>query len=111
MKKIEVIIRPEYLGAVRQALEELRYPGMTVTEVRGYGKEAQTQQWRGMKYEVDALPRLKVEIVAIDEDVPKMLMAITRSARTGQPGDGKIFVLPVEGAVRIRTGDRNENAV
>ncbi len=111
MKKVEAIIRPEYLSAVRAALEELRYPGMTVTEVRGYGKEAQTQQWRGMKYEVDAMPRLKVEIVAIDEDIPKIMTSVMRSARTGQPGDGKIFVLPVEGAVRIRTGDRDDNAV
>ena len=111
MKKIEAIIRPEYLGAVRQALEELRYPGMTVSEVRGYGKEAQTQQWRGMKYEVDAMPRLKVEIVAIDDDVPKMVSTITRSARTGQPGDGKIFVLPVEEVYKIRTGEKGAEAV
>ena len=112
MKMIEAIIRPERLAAVRGALEELGYPGMTLSEVRGYGKQGgQIQQWRGVKYEVEFQPKLKVEIVVIDGDAPKMVQAITRAARTGETGDGKIFVLPVESAVRIRTGDRDDNAI
>ena len=112
MKKIEAIIRPERLGAVRKVLEELSYPGMTITEVTGHGKqEAVTQQWRGKEYKVELLPKIKIEIVVLDEDVSRMLNAIVRAARTGEMGDGKIFVLPVEAAVRVRTGDRNENAI
>ncbi len=112
MKKIEAIIRPEYLGIVRKALEELGYPGMTISEVKGHGKQkGLTQQWRGREYKVDLLPKLKVEIVILDEDVAKTLDAIIRSARTGERGDGKIFILPVEGAVRVRTGDEGENAI
>ncbi len=112
MKKVEAIVRPERLGMVRKALEELSYPGMTVSEVKGHGKQkGLTQQWRGQEYKVDFLPKLKIEIVVLDEDVSKTLNAITKSARTGEMGDGKIFVLPVENAVRIRTGDEGENAI
>jgi len=112
MKKIEAIIRPERLGMVRKALEESSYPGMTIYEVKGHGKQkGLPQQWRGQEYKVDFLPKLKIEIVVLDEDVPKMLNAITRSARTGDMGDGKIFILPVESTVRIRTGDEGENAI
>ncbi|MBM3302951.1 MAG: P-II family nitrogen regulator [Deltaproteobacteria bacterium] len=112
MKKIEAIIRPERLAAVRGVLEELGYPGMTLSEVRGYGKQGgQTQQWRGVKYEIEFQPKLKIEIVVIDEDALKTVQAIVRTARTGETGDGKIFIIPVEGAVRIRTGDRDNNAV
>ena len=111
MKKIEAIIRPERLDAVRQALEEYGYPGMTISEVRGHGKQHERQQWRGQTYTVEFLSRLKVEIVVIDSDVPRMLNAIVRSARTGERGDGKIFVLPIENAVRIRTGEEGENAI
>ena len=112
MKKIEAIIRPERLPMVRTALEELGYPGMTIYEVRGHGKEkGVTQQWRGQKYEVDFLSRLKLEIVILDEDVSRILNTIVRAARTGETGDGKIFVLPVEGAIRVRTGDKDESAI
>ncbi len=112
MKKIEAIIRPERLPSVRMALEELGYPGMTLSEVRGYGKQGgQTQQWRGVKYEIEFQPKLKVEIVVIDDDASKIVGAIMRAGRTGETGDGKIFVLPVDSAVRIRTGDRDNNAV
>lgn len=112
MKKIEAIIRPERLGMVRKSLEELGYPGMTIFEVKGHGKETGlTQQWRGQEYRVELLPRVKVEIVVLDEDVAKTLNAIVRNARTGEMGDGKIFILPVEGAVRVRTGDEGENAI
>ena len=112
MKKIEAIIRPERLGVVRKALEELGYPGMTIFEVKGHGKEGGlTEQWRGQEYRIELLPRIKVEIVVLGEDVAKTLNAIVRSGRTGEVGDGKIFVLPVEGAVRVRTGDEGENAI
>ncbi len=112
MKKIEAIIRPERLGMVTKALEELSYPGMTVSEVKGHGKQkGLTQQWRGQEYKVNFLSKLKIEIVVLDEDVPKTLNAITKSARTGEIGDGKLFVLPVENAVRVRTGDEGENAI
>ena len=112
MKKIEAIIRSERLGIVRKTLEELGYPGMTVSEVTGHGKQKGiTQQWRGQEYKVDLLPKLKIEIVILDEDVAKTLDAIVRSARTGEIGDGKIFVLPVDNAVRVRTGEKGENAI
>ena len=112
MKKIEAIIRPERLGVVRKALEELGYPGMSISEIKGHGKQKGiTQQWRGQEYRVDFLPKLKIEIVVLDDDLPQTLNAITRNARTGDIGDGKIFVLPVDSAVRIRTGDRDENAI
>ncbi len=112
MKKVEAIIRPERLGPVRKVLEELGYPGMTIFEVKGHGKEAGlTEQWRGQEYRIELLPRVKIEIVVLDEDVAKTLNAIVRSARTGEMGDGKIFVLPVEDAVRVRTGEEGENAI
>ncbi len=112
MKKVEAIIRPERLGPVRKVLEELGYPGMTIFEVKGHGKEGGlTEQWRGQEYRIELLPRIKVEIVVLDEDAARTLNAIVRSARTGEVGDGKIFVLPVEGAVRIRTGDEGKNAI
>ena len=112
MKKIEAIIRPERLLEVRTALEELGYPGMTLTEVRGYGKQGgQTQQWRGRKYEIDFTPKLKIEIVVIDEDASRIVSTVVRASRTGETGDGKIFILPVESAVRVRTGEEGDNAI
>jgi nitrogen regulatory protein P-II 1 len=112
VKKIEAIIREERLEAVRKALETSGYLGMTVSEVSGHGRQGGlTLQWRVGEYKVDFLPKLKVEVVVLDEDVPKALNAITAAARTGEMGDGKIFVLPVEDAVRVRTGDEGENAI
>jgi len=112
MKKIEAIIREEKLEAVRIALQNSGYYGMTVSEVSGHGREGGlVLQWRVGEYKVDLLPKLKVEVVVLDEDVPKTLNAITGAARTGESGDGKIFVLPVEDAVRVRTGDDGENAI
>ncbi len=112
MKKIEAIIRPERLEIVRKALEELSYPGVTIFEVKGHGKQKGiTQQWRGQEYRIDFIPKLKIEIVVLDEDVPKTLNAIARNAKTGEMGDGKIFILPVEGAIRIRTGEEGERAI
>lgn len=112
MKKIEAIIRPERLEPVRKALEELGYPGMSISEIKGHGKQKGiTQQWRGQEYRIDFLPKLKIELVLLDEDVPAAVNAIVRNARTGEIGDGKIFVLPVENAVRVRTGEDGENAI
>jgi nitrogen regulatory protein P-II 1 len=112
MKKIEAIIREEKLNAVKMALEEKSYFGMTVSEVSGRGKQKGIPlQWRVGEYRVDLLPKLKVELVVLDEDVPVAIDAIVRTARTGETGDGKIFVLPVETVVRVRTGDRNEAAI
>jgi nitrogen regulatory protein P-II 1 len=112
MKKIEAIIREEKLDAVKKALAEKSYFGMTVSEVSGRGKQKGiTLQWRAGEYRVDLLPRLKLELVVLDDDVPAAIDAIVRNTRTGETGDGKIFVLPVEGVVRVRTGDRDENAI
>jgi nitrogen regulatory protein P-II 1 len=112
MKKIEAIIREERLEAVKKALEENSYFGMTVSEVSGRGKQKGIPlQWRVGEYRVDLLPKLKIELVVLDEDVPTVIEDIVRNARTGETGDGKIFVLPVEKVVRVRTGDRDENAI
>ncbi len=112
MKKIEAIIREERLNSVKKALEEKSYFGMTVSEVSGRGKQKGIPlQWRVGEYRVDLLPKIKIELVVLDEDVDNALEAIIRNARTGETGDGKIFVLPVESVVRVRTGDRNENAI
>jgi nitrogen regulatory protein P-II 1 len=112
MKKIEAIIRPESLVLVRNALDEMGYPGMTITEVKGHGKQKGKEQvWRGREYKVEFLPKLKIEIVVIDEDADRIVSAITREARTGNIGDGKIFVYHVEDAVRIRTGEAGYNAI
>ena len=112
MKKIEAIIREERLDAVKKALEEKSYFGMTVSEVSGRGKQKGIPlQWRVGEYRVDLLPKLKIELVVLDEDVSVAIDAIVRNARTGEVGDGKIFVLPVENVVCVRTGDRDENAI
>lgn len=112
MKKIEAIIREERLDAVKEALEENSYFGMTVSQVCGRGKQKGIAlQWRVGEYRVDLLPKLKIELVVLDDDVPVVINSIVRTARTGEMGDGKIFILPVEGVVRVRTGDRDENAV
>jgi nitrogen regulatory protein P-II 1 len=112
MKKVEAIIREERLDAVKKALEEKSYFGMTVSEVSGRGKQKGiTLQWRVGEQRVDLLPKLKIELVVLDEDVVPVIDAIVRNARTGDTGDGKIFILPVETVVRVRTGDRNEAAI
>ena len=111
MKKIEAIIRPEKLEAVQAALAEYGILGMTVTEVSGRGRQQITLQWRAGGYRVELLSKLKIEVVVLDEDLGRALNAIVSNARTGERGDGKIFVLPIEHAVRIRTGDEDESAV
>jgi len=112
MKKIEAIIREERLDVVKKALEKNSYFGMTVSQVSGRGKQKGIPlQWRVGEYRVDLLPKTKIELVVLDEDVPVAIDAIVRNARTGETGDGKIFVLPVENVVRVRTGDRDENGI
>ena len=97
---------------ITNALDEMGYPGMTITEVKGHGKQKGKEQvWRGREYKVEFLPKLKIEIVVIDEDADRIVSAITREARTGNIGDGKIFVYHVEDAVRIRTGESGYNAI
>jgi nitrogen regulatory protein P-II 1 len=112
MKKIEAIIREERLEPVKKALEDSSYFGMTVSEVSGRGRQKGIPlQWRVGEYRVDLLPKLKIELVVLDEDVSIAVDAIVRNAKTGETGDGKIFVLPVDGVVRVRTGDRDEDAI
>ena len=112
MKKIEAIIRPEKLDDVRRAIEGAGYPGITITEAEGHGKQKGiTQQWRGESYRVAYLPKVKLEIVAAEADAQRILKAITDAARTGAVGDGKIFVTDVREVVRIRTGERGEGAL
>jgi len=112
MKKIEAIIREEKLEPVRKAIEECGYFGMTISEVSGRGRQKGISlQWRVGEYRVDFLPKIKIEIVVLDGDVAKTVNAISRNARTGEMGDGKIFILPVENAVRVRTGEDGENAI
>lgn len=112
MKKIEAIIRPTKLEDVKNALESDGLSSMTVTEVKGRGRQKGiTQQWRGETYVVDLLPKTKIEIVVEDEDAEKTCKTIQENAYTGKIGDGKIFVIPVENCIRIRTGECYEKAV
>jgi len=112
MKKIEAIIREERLEDVKNALEENSYYGITVSEVSGRGRQKGIPiQWRVGEYRVDLLPKLKIELVVFDEDVNAAVSAIVRNARTGEIGDGKIFILPVENAIRVRTGEEGEKAI
>jgi nitrogen regulatory protein P-II 1 len=112
MKKIEAIIKPFKLEDVKEALGEVGIEGMTVTEVKGFGRQkGQTEIYRGSEYTVDFLPKIKLEIVVADNQADTAVETIVKTAQTGKIGDGKIFVLPVERAVRIRTNEQNEAAV
>jgi nitrogen regulatory protein P-II 1 len=112
MKKIEAIIKPFKLDDVKEALTEIGVIGMTVMEVRGFGRQkGHTELYRGSEYTIDFLPKVKVELVVADSIVPKVVETIIAAAKTGSIGDGKVFVLPVEEAVRIRTGERGEDAI
>ena len=112
MKKIEAIIKPFKLDEVREALSELGCTGLTVTEVKGFGRQkGHTELYRGAEYTVDFLPKVKVEVILADTMVDKAIDAIIKAARTGKIGDGKIFVTDVSQVVRIRTGETDEDAV
>jgi nitrogen regulatory protein P-II 1 len=112
MKKIEAVIKPFKLEEVKSALSEIGVEGMTVTEVKGFGRQkGHTEIYRGSEYTVDFLPKVKIDIVSTDDKVDAIVKAILGSAKTGKIGDGKIFVLPVESAVRIRTDETGEKAV
>ena len=112
MKKIEAVIKPFKLDEVREALSEVGVTGLTVTEVKGFGRQkGHTELYRGAEYVVDFLPKIKVEIVVADETAEAAIDAIVKAARTGKIGDGKIFVSTVEQVVRIRTGETNESAI
>jgi nitrogen regulatory protein PII len=112
MKLVAAIIKPFKLDEVRKALTELGLRGMTVTEVRGYGRQkGHTEIYRGAEYTVNFLPKLKIEVVVPVKDVDKMVDTVVAAARTGKIGDGKVFVVPVEQALRIRTGETDEAAL
>jgi len=112
MKKIEAVIRPDSLDEVMGALESAGYPGIMVTEIEGHGKQKGVkQQWRGQEYKVDLLPKVKIEVVVSDKEADEIIMTISKVAKTGQVGDGKIFLSDITDAVRIRTGERGDSAL
>ena len=112
MKKIEAIIKPFKLDEVKESLSEIGVQGITVSEVKGFGRQkGHTELYRGAEYVVDFLPKVKLEIIVQDSMVQQVVETIMNSARTGRIGDGKIFVVPVEEVVRIRTGERGEDAL
>jgi len=112
MKKIEAIVKPFKLDEVREALSEVGITGLTVTEVKGFGRQkGHTELYRGAEYVVDFLPKIKVEVVVTDELVDAAVEAIVKAAHTGKIGDGKIFIMAVEQVIRIRTGETNEAAI
>jgi nitrogen regulatory protein PII len=112
MKQVEAIIKPSQLGEVQQALTKLGVEGMTVVEVKGFGRQkGHPELYRGAEYTIDFLPKVKIEILVSDEKAPQVVDAIVRGARTGKIGDGKIFVTAVEEIIRIRTGETGADAI
>ena len=112
MKKIEAVIRPSKLEEVKDALGKLGVYGMTVSQVLGCGlQKGRTEVYRGHEYSINLLPKVRLEIIVVDDVLDKVIDVITKAARTGAVGDGKIFVLPVENAIRIRTGDTKDDAL
>jgi nitrogen regulatory protein P-II 1 len=112
MKKIEAIIKPFKLDEVKEVLSRAGIAGMTVEEVKGFGRQkGHTELYRGAEYVVDFLPKVKIEVLISDEDAPQVVEAITNAARTGRIGDGKIFVSAIDEVIRIRTGERNADAI
>lgn len=112
MKRVEAVIRPVRFEAVKEALNDIGVYGMTVTDVRGFGRQqGHTEKYRGSTYTVNLLPKIKIEVVVPDTQVEEVVAAILESAHTGEIGDGKIFIAEVEEAVRIRTGERGESAL
>jgi nitrogen regulatory protein P-II 1 len=112
MKKVEAVVRPHLLDAVKTALQDVGIVGMTVSEVKGFGRQkGHTETYRGSEYKVDFLPKVKIEVVIADEILEKVIEAVLKTAKTGKFGDGKIFVTALENVVRIRTGERGEDAL
>jgi len=112
MKKIEAIIKPFKLDDVKDALTDLDVSGMTITEVKGYGRQqGHTELYRGAEYIVDFLPKIKLELVVKEDDLQQAIDAITSAAKTGKIGDGKIFISTIERTIRIRTGEEDEEAI
>ena len=112
MKKIEAIIKPFKLDEVKDSLNAVGIQGMTVTEVKGFGRQkGHTEVYRGAEYKIDFLPKVKIELITTDEIVPQVIETIERSAKTGKIGDGKIFVSSVDEVIRIRTGERGKDAI
>lgn len=112
MKKIEAVIRPEKLDSVRQALEKVDCGGLMISEIEGHGKQkGVVQQWRGEKYRMELLPKMKIDVVVNDKDVDSIIKTIIKAAKTGEVGDGKIFISDIQDAIRIRTGEKGETAV
>jgi nitrogen regulatory protein P-II 1 len=112
MKKIEAIVRPHLLESVKDALQALGVAGMTISEVKGFGRQkGHTEVYRGSEYKIEFVPKLKIEVIVDDEIVDEAVDAVIKTARTGKFGDGKIFIFPVEEAIRIRTGEHGVNAV
>ena len=112
MKKIEAVIKPFKLDDVREALAEAGVDGLTVTEVKGYGRQkGHSELYRGAEYQVDFMPKVKIDVVVSDDEVDRAVDAIVAAARTGKIGDGKIFVYDIQRAVRIRTSEENEDAI
>ena len=112
MKKVEAIIRPFRMDDVREALAEVGVKGMTLTEVKGYGRQkGHTEMYRGSEYHIDFLPKIKLEVVVADSLADKVVDTILKSAKTGQVGDGKIFIYDIEDVIRVRTGESGEDAL
>lgn len=112
MKKVEAIIKPFKLDEVKEALNEIGIQGITISEVKGFGRQkGHTELYRGAEYVVDFIPKIKLEIIVSDAILPKVIEAVEAAAKTGRIGDGKIFVTPVEAVVRIRTGETGEDAL
>lgn len=112
MKKVEAVIKPFKLDEVKEALNEIGIQGITISEVKGFGRQkGHTELYRGAEYVVDFIPKIKLEIIVSDQILPQVVEAIEKSAKTGRIGDGKIFVTPVEAVVRIRTGETGEDAL
>ncbi|MCI5189584.1 MAG: P-II family nitrogen regulator [Candidatus Electrothrix sp. AS4_5] len=112
MKKVEVIIKPFKLDAVKAALNDISIKGMTLSEVKGYGRQKGHKEiYRGAEYQIDFLPKIKLEIIVDSDRVEKVIEVVVEAARTGKIGDGKIFVLPVEQVVRVRTGETDSQAI
>lgn len=112
MKKVEAVIREERLAHVLAALSDLGYPGITISTVKGHGRQKGiTERWRGREFTVDFLPKVKIEMIVNDASAPNVVTAITENARTGAVGDGKIWVTTVESVTRVRTGEQGEIAI